>query len=153
MVLIYVFSRNYVTVSMIMILHIFSFEQKGGIRKVLLSSVFHRISDLRIADSVIFLANLLRREVKVKQFQCKNMTITKTCYGRKVYWSKSNLMFFLHLGHAGFERNSAHADQTPSQFSSLEWIVMICKNRKKLKEVAKLMLWLKFLNAFFARND
>ena len=79
-------SKNYVTVSMI--LHIFSFEQK-----VLLSSVFHCTSDLRIADSVIFLANLLRREDNVKHFNAKIWQSQNDVMEEKVIGRKATCCF------------------------------------------------------------
>ena len=68
-------------------------------RKVLLSSVFHRTSDLRIADSVIFLANLLRREDNVKHFNAKIWQSQNDVMEEKVIGRKATCCFFLHRGH------------------------------------------------------
>ena len=100
---------------MIMNLHIFSFEQKGE-RKVLLSSVFHGTSDLGIADSVIFFANLLRREVKVKQFKCKKIWQSQNdVMGEKVIGRWATCCFFLLRGH-GYAFCLNNSNTSPSQF-------------------------------------
>ena len=73
--------------------YIYFLLNKKVIRKVLLSSVFHCTSDLRIADSVIFLANLLRREDNVKHFNAKIWQSQNDVMGEKVIGRKATCCF------------------------------------------------------------